>query len=385
MNRTFLVAGEPALWLGSGYEAWKQTLADSVPFNHDPPSSGIVLEYRVSSLLRSGQRFDLDNLVSPVFQALLGKRASLARSHLSWWRASIAEYRPPALALSLYGEGVEALALPNADLVLDCRIAAPYPTNSREGGCDFVAAIRARLGSHAPGHDDRFAVEVAFGRDVKDISWVEERPLKPVMDCLYPVFGGSGGVPDDWKTFLIQVRRDDPGLDRECAVRVWRVGARANVTRTPPQVATVTVKTPVPQLIRADKPGSASVSNYERLDEAAKQLSSPPHELTLDDIIRRAKALYPEMASSPRDGLSASMDYQSINVKGRASGPGDFEKSDRWNRSPAFLKVGRGIYRRLTEEERALFRKLFDGGETLLRREAFDAAEWDALVRKHGH
>ena len=385
MNRTFLVAGEPALWLGSGYEAWKKTLAESVPFDHYPPSSGIVLEYRVSSMLRSGHRFDLDNLVSPVFQAVLGKRASSARMHLNWWRASIAEYKPPALALSFCGGSTEALVVPNGDLVLDCKIAAPYPTDSREGGRDFVAAIRAGLGSHVPGHDDRFAIDIAFGRDVKDISWVEERPLKPVIDCLYPVFGGSGGAPDDWKTFLIQVRRDDPGLDRECAVRVWRVGNRAVVTAPPRQTPTVTLKAPVPPSIPADKPGRSSVSNYERLDDAAKQLGSPPRELPLDDIIRRAKADNPEMASSPRDGLSASMDYQCINVKGRASKPGDFAKSDRWNRNPAFLKVGRGIYRRLSEEERALFRKLFDSGEALLRREAFDTAEWDALVRKHGH
>lgn len=381
MNRTYLVQGEPALWLGSGYGQWKKTLAESI--NLDQDATGIILEFRVSSMLRNGHRFDLDNLVSPVFQGLLGKRGSSARSALTWWRASLAEYRPPALNVTTCGETAEPLVVPNGDLVLDCRIPAPYPTDSREGGCDFVATIRARLGTHAPANDDRFAIDIAFGRDVKDISWVEESPLKPVIDCLYPIFGGSGGAPDDWKTFLIQVRRDDPGLVRECAMRVWRIGGRASMTNSPRPTA-VTLKAPVFESIPADKPGRSSVNNYERLDEAAQKLGSPPHELTLDDIIRRAKALYPEMESSSRDSLAATMDFQSINVRGRANKPGDFEQSDRWNRNPAFVKIGRGLYRRLSEEERMLFRRLFDGGDTLLRREAFDAADWDALLRKHG-
>ncbi len=392
MNRTFVVAGEPALWLGSGYEAWKQILRDAIPPEGVAPPAGMMLEFRVTSLLRSGHRFDLDNLVSPVFQALLGPRASAQRRSLTWWRASIAEYRPSALSLSFCDEPAGALTVPNGELVLDCRPPAPYPTDSREGGSDFVECVRAELASYTSGPDDRFAVEIAFGSDVKDLSWVEERPLKPVIDCLYPVFGGTGGAPDDWKTFLLQVRRADPELDRACSVRIWRFDEHAaaavspahgagRARAAPPQRPNLTT-TPRPSPITT--PRRSAMSNYDRLDEAAKQLDSPPRELRLDDIIRRARALYPEMASSPRDGLSATMDYQTINVRGRASKPGDFAKSDRWNRSPAFLKVAPGVYRRLSDEERALFRKLFDGGEPLVRKESFDPAEWDALAKKQG-
>jgi hypothetical protein len=383
MNRTFLVAGEPALWLGSGYEAWKRALADGISVDHEAAAAGIALEFRVSSLLRNGQRFDLDNLVSPVFQALLGSRRSPARTQLTWWRASIAEYRPPSLALTFCDGAAAPLVVPNSDLVLDCKIPAPYPSDSRGGGQDFVEALRAELRDHAPSHEDRFAVEIGFGSDVKDVSWVEERPLKPVIDCLYPVFGGSGGAPDDWKTFVIQVRRDVPELDRECAVRAWRLGPAA-VTARPPAKAKPEVKAPATRPVSPPTQGRTAMNNFERLDEAAKELGSPPRELPLDDIIRRAKALYPEMASSSKDSLSATMDFQSINVRGRANTPGDFSKSDRWNRSPAFLKVGRGIYRRLSEDERAVFRKLFDSGNTLLRQEAFDSADWGRLVEKSG-
>lgn len=383
MNRAYLVAGEPALWLGSGYEAWKRVLADGISVDHEAAAAGIALDFRVSSLLRNGQRFDLDNLVTPVFQALLGPRRSPLRTHLTWWRASIAEYRPPSLALAFCDGAVAPLVVPNSDLVLDCRIPAPYPSDSRGGGQNFIEALCTALGDNAPSHEDRFAVEIAFGSDVKDISWVEERPLKPVIDCLYPVFGGSGGAPDDWKTFVIQVRRDVPELDRECAVRAWRLEPTAATARPPAKVKPE-VKAPATQPFSPTEQGRTAMNNFERLDAAAKELGSPPRELPLDDIIRRAKALYLEMASSSKDSLGASMDFQSINVRGRANTPGDFAKPDRWNRSPAFLKVGRGIYRRLSEDERAVFRKLFDSGNTLLRQEAFDAADWDRLAEKSG-
>ena len=384
MNRTFLVVGEAALWLGSGYEPWKKTLAESVLAEHAHSPTGITLGFGVSSLLRNGHHFDLDNLVTPVFQALLGKRRSASRVSLAWWRASLAEQRPPALVLAFCDEPAAALTVPNGESVLDCRIPAPFPLDSREGGRDFVEAIRVGLSGHTPAPQDRFAIELAFGPDVGDITWVEERPLKPVVDCLFPVFGGTGGDPHDWKMTLIQVRRDDPKLNHECSVRAWRLGDRAGESPQPlRRYAAARTETPT-RSGRSTPPRSPSMTNYDRLDEAAKQLGSPPAELPLDDIIRRAKALHPEMASSPRDGLSATMDYQAINIRGRASAQGDFEKSDRWNRSPAFLKVGRGVYRRLSEAERRVFRQLWDAGETLLRRESFDAAEWDRLISKHG-
>ncbi len=124
------------------------------------------------------------------------------------------------------------------------------------------------------------------------------------------------------------------------------------------------------------------MTNSERLDEAARELGSPPKELRLDEILQRARALFREMASTSRDSASATMDFQTINVRGRANAPGDFERSDRWNRSPAFVKARPGVYRRLSQDERTTFHRLWQAGERMLRRESFDASEWERITGK---
>ena len=124
------------------------------------------------------------------------------------------------------------------------------------------------------------------------------------------------------------------------------------------------------------------MTNFECLDEAAKALGSPPAELRLSDILNKAATLFPRMAGVSKDSASATMDFQTINVRSRANRPGDFGASDRWNRSPAFIKVGRGLWRRLSDEERATFKRLWIDGEPLLRQEAFDPSQWDSLARR---
>ncbi|NUP96773.1 MAG: hypothetical protein HUU28_11480 [Planctomycetaceae bacterium] len=124
------------------------------------------------------------------------------------------------------------------------------------------------------------------------------------------------------------------------------------------------------------------IADYvEYLDEVARQLGSPPRELAIGEILSALRSRFPEMAGKSNDSLSASMDFQTINVRGRANTPGDFRRADRWNRFPAFLKTGRGVYRRLSEHERAEFLRRWAGGDPLLQRESFDAADWDRLLR----
>ena len=123
------------------------------------------------------------------------------------------------------------------------------------------------------------------------------------------------------------------------------------------------------------------MTNFECLDEAARALGSPPAGLRIAEILTRAGALFPAMANVSKDSASATMDYQTINVRGRASRPGDFRSGDRWNRSPAFIKVDRGVWRRLSDSERTGFQKLWTSDAPLLRQESFDASEWESLTR----
>ncbi len=391
MPHTWTLDGEPALWLGSGYEAWKARVAGSVTLAEAAPVAGLMLDFRVASLLRNGQRFDLDNLVTPVFEAALGPRRSALRRGLGWWFASRRVDPRPGLTVS----AASAPPAPGSDapwpLVLDARVPGVLPADSREGGMHFVTAIEAALDGFAPATTDLFALELAFGPEVEDISWVAERPIKPVVDCLFPLFGGRGGAPDDWKVQRLLVRRDEPELRGACAVRAWRLdevpdelrrlssgGATRPAAANPPGPAA----SATPAIAAAmGAPNPQPRNSYEYLDEVARQLGSPPRELAIGEILSALRSRFPEMAGKSNDSLSASMDFQTINVSGRANAPGDFRRADRWNRFPAFLKTGRGVYRRLSEHERAEFLRRWAGGDPLLQRESFDAADWDRLLR----
>ena len=126
------------------------------------------------------------------------------------------------------------------------------------------------------------------------------------------------------------------------------------------------------------------MTQAECFDEAAKALGSPPLEFKLDAVMARAAAMFEHMASVKKDSASATLDFSTINIVGRANKPRDFVSSDRWNRSPAFIKVGRGLWRRLSDEERAAFQRMWSRREPLLQQAEFDVADWEALVRRLG-
>ena len=378
----WFVPGEPAVWLGSGEKDWKLKVGEMVALGSSTPPEALALEFRVRSFLRAGQPFDLDNMVTPVFEALLGPRRSPLRSALALWSASRIEDTSPGLRL-LFQQRVAPFPAVDATLVLDVTLRGRLPVDSRDGGTEFVAGLREGLGDWSPRKLHRFAVEVRFGDDTSDITWVAEHPIKPVVDCLFPVLGGTPGAPDDWKVHALRVSRGNPDLRGACLVRVWVLASSAGSAENRSTGArTVTLSSEGASLPHS--PRRSVMSNYERLDEAAKALGSPPAGVRIGELLTRAASIFPDMANVSKDSASATMDFQTINVRGRTNRPGDFNSLDRWNRWPAFIKLERGVWRRLSDDERARFAKLWARGEPLLRQESFDGSDWDDLMRGSG-
>jgi hypothetical protein len=102
--------------------------------------------------------------------------------------------------------------------------------------------------------------------------------------------------------------------------------------------------------------------------------------LHIGRIIEEAERLFPDLRGKNKDGLSAALNYRTINMRARAHTPGDFDREDEWNRAPAFIKVGRGVYRRLSEKEREQFQRLWRAGNPILRKPEFSVDEWDSLM-----
>jgi hypothetical protein len=177
-----------------------------------------------------------------------------------------------------------------------------------------------------------------------------------------------------------------PGLEGACNVRAWEISDAAptgDAVRPVRFVASMPGKSAA--LTTPNAARSSSMTNYDHLDQAAESLGAAPNGLRLAEILARAQQMFPEMAGVKPESAGATMDFQTINVRGRASRAGDFASSDRWNRSPAFIKLGPGVWRRLTAPERAAFAEHWQKGHPLLRQESFTPAEWDALVSARQH
>ena len=185
----------------------------------------ILLHFAVSEWRRRGQHFDLDNLVTPVLRAIYGNsnRDQIdARTSLSSWRAVIGQCPSPFLLVDFLDDTLPENDHPTGGhLLLDDCWTGPLPPNSRE---DFGLAswVQQHLVDYSLSNDDRFAVQLIFGTAVRDLTRPEEKPVKPVIDCLYPIFGGGPARGEDWKKVFLQVNRR-PDLVGTCHIRCWRL------------------------------------------------------------------------------------------------------------------------------------------------------------------
>lgn len=232
--RSILVTGEPALWSAGADERsvarekeWKNRIKSAIGDAPLAPSA-IHLHFAVKEWLRRGHHFDLDNLVTPVFRAIYGdsnRDRADARAALSSWRAVVGQCPTPFLLLDCVNDSVhESACAPGSHLLIDKTWMGPVPTNSREADSGFAFWIQGSLIAHSPSNDDRFAVHLTFGTALRDLTRPEEKPIKPVIDCLYPIFGGGPARGEDWKKVLLQVERSSD-LRGTCHIRCWRLSS----------------------------------------------------------------------------------------------------------------------------------------------------------------
>ncbi|MHB1447006.1 MAG: hypothetical protein ACYCZV_15325 [Acidimicrobiales bacterium] len=157
----------------------------------------------VGSWLRGGHRFDLDNLVDPVLGAVglpVAERASV------WATVAVGATSGVAIATDVPPD-------PPADAIA-LHIAAP-PTRSvrREERLAELAEAIALEGDGAVG------CYLTLGADTRGLIFGFEGPIKPTIDALWPLLGGTARAPADHRIRDLRVRRDPEG--RGIAVALW--------------------------------------------------------------------------------------------------------------------------------------------------------------------
>jgi hypothetical protein len=188
--------------LGSGEAAWKATVRASGITGLTRPH----LRFVVASLTRGGRPFDLDNLCSPVLGIVApGPVESV------WATVEVGE--PEGVWVS-----EEAPPSPPADAEVRLVIARPPVGSKRRDEPLPELRDAAPLGVGEP-----LGLHLAFhdpAARVGDFGFTG--PVKPLIDALAPLFGGTLHAPHDHRVRDLRVVRGRPGQVVEAVC--WRLG-----------------------------------------------------------------------------------------------------------------------------------------------------------------
>lgn len=221
---TFWVDGIPATFATAKEGPWKLALENAVPAGVGRQAAGLTLDFILPTLSPAGHPLDVDNLCEPVFSVFINKLGWFGgkRPNLMWWRATKACGDPSGVRLA-----VEP---------------GPRPDMNPEFGFAFFnAAFRGELPSSAtdervpawlgllgpidlPPEDARLALRLRFGSARTNIGNIATGEVKSLIDCLYPILGGSPGKPEDWRIDVLQVEKDIKDLEADVvAVTAWEL------------------------------------------------------------------------------------------------------------------------------------------------------------------
>lgn len=178
------VEGEPVLFMGRGERKWREKVRSAVAL---VPSS-IRLQFTVASLLRWGNRFDIDNMCKPVLDALGAEFDTI-------WATTVVGDRP---GVTIAGERP-----PAPYLAAQAMIADPPRMSVRRDD------VLAELVDATPIRDDGpLGCHLRFGdpdAPIGDFGF--EGPIKPLIDALWPLLGGEAHKPADHRIHDLRVER----------------------------------------------------------------------------------------------------------------------------------------------------------------------------------
>lgn len=217
----WIVQGRPTPFAGGENErVWKAALAAVIP-PVDPAlrPAGIRAHFAV---VPRHETPDLDNLMEPLLSVLVGTRGWFdgRRPNIEWFTATKQPSTSPGVMLELV-TGTPVMPWPQA------LASFSYSGDLPISGTDPVLSgwIHSAGLQYIPGPDE-LAVHVAFHRAALNLGDIATGAVKSTLDALWPLLGGSPGVPHDHRICELTVMRNpvEPPSDGVDVV-ILRVGA----------------------------------------------------------------------------------------------------------------------------------------------------------------
>lgn len=223
MDLSFSVLGEPATFATSGERAWRDQLIRKIPIRAAGASDrGLTLEFECTSSSRRGHPFDIDNLCDPVFSILVNSKGWFGghRPNILWWRAVRHLSSSPGCHITVFSTHAPEIDVAPEIVLLDAVFQGQLPADAQDPV--LPSWLKGNHMTSTRVSNPRFGVRICFQGTRVNLGDIATGPVKHVLDCLYPVLGGSAGKPDDWRVELLQVEKNCDHLQNGTfRLRLW--------------------------------------------------------------------------------------------------------------------------------------------------------------------
>ncbi len=221
MAPSIWIPGTPAPFATRGEKPWKDQLAQAVP-DHPNTGVGLKLSFVLSDEGTWARKTDIDNLCEPVFSVVVNKLGWFGgrRPNLECFWAEKRYGEPVGLELSVLAKRPAHDDLRLNDVVFEGIYDGPLPSRAtdteipdwlRSLGCAEPTNGAVALGVHL-----RFSSRINIGD-------VATGHVKSVIDCLYPILGGTAGAPEDWRVHVLVVEKGAPDVLGAVGIAVYRL------------------------------------------------------------------------------------------------------------------------------------------------------------------
>jgi hypothetical protein len=223
-SKRFWVPGIPATFATKGEVPWKNALESSIPAPSVGEFNGVKLRFVLPTLAPNNQPLDIDNLCEPVFSVLINKLGWFggSRQNLKWWHAVKVCGQPSGLQLSIEATVPPELMDKYGSPFFAGTFVGVLPSKATDPQIPSWLASLKKFGS--PKKNDRFVIRLQFGGGELNIGDIATGRVKSLIDCLYPIIGGSKGKPEDWRVDVLQVEKGVTNLrSGSVKISIWKI------------------------------------------------------------------------------------------------------------------------------------------------------------------
>lgn len=202
----FWVPGDPATFATQGEKPWKDSLKKGIPEKETySKEKGVIIDFYLKNLFPNNQPLDLDNLCDPLFSVLVNNKKWFwgGRPNIRWWLASKNQSSDSGCRISLFS-ALHSTTIKN--VIFKGYYEGILPTRGSDP--DIPKWLEKVSSNPVSVNGLDLFVSLKFHQKDINIGEIATGPVKAIIDCLYPIIGGTVSRPEDWKIQKLFVEKN---------------------------------------------------------------------------------------------------------------------------------------------------------------------------------